>query len=113
LVDELLRALEDAGGRARGAAGLVAGYCRAAGGERREALQEHADALLTVGGVAWGGGCLVCGGVGWFAGVRFQSVGIGAVACLLGRLRLWGFLGLLKPCAASTQSIALSASGVV
>ncbi|GBF89654.1 hypothetical protein Rsub_02372, partial [Raphidocelis subcapitata] len=47
LVDELLRALEDASGRARGAAGLVAGYCRAAGGERREALQDHADALMT------------------------------------------------------------------
>lgn len=50
LVEELLRALEDAGasGRALGAAGLVAGYCKTANGAKREALQEHVDALLTV-----------------------------------------------------------------
>lgn len=48
LVDELLRALEDVGSRASGAAGLVAAYCRTAGGDRKEALQEHVDALMTV-----------------------------------------------------------------
>ena len=50
LVEELLRALEDVGGRALGAAALEAGFARAAGGDRREALQEHVDPLMTVRG---------------------------------------------------------------
>ena len=50
LVEELLRALEDSGasGRALGAAGLVAGYCKTASGPKREALQEHVDSLMAV-----------------------------------------------------------------
>jgi len=56
LTEELLRALEDVGGRAPGAASLVAGYCRAAGGDKREALQDHVDALMTVRGWGWGWG---------------------------------------------------------
>ncbi|KIY92858.1 Translational activator GCN1 [Monoraphidium neglectum] len=55
LVEELGRALEDASGRAPGAAALVAGYCRAATGDRREGLQGHVDGLMTVGGTVGGG----------------------------------------------------------
>jgi hypothetical protein len=47
LAEELLRSLEDPA-RAPGAASLIAGFCRGAGGDRREALQEHVDALMTV-----------------------------------------------------------------
>ena len=50
LVEELLRALEDSGaaGRALGAAGLVAGYCKTVSGPKRDALQEHVDSLMAV-----------------------------------------------------------------
>lgn len=48
LVEELLRSLEDVSGRAAGAAGLIAGFARGAGSDRREALQDHVDALMTV-----------------------------------------------------------------
>lgn len=77
LAEELLRALEDAapGGRAAGAAGLIAGYCRGAGGERRGALQEHVDSIMTVSGV--------CGFV--YVGVHVKvCVGKGK------RFGLWG-----------------------
>lgn len=53
LAEELLRSLEDPT-RAPGASALVAGFCRGVGGDRREALQEHVDALMTV--------CFVCCG---------------------------------------------------
>lgn len=60
VAEDLLRSLEDPA-RAPGAAALIAGFCRGAGGERREALQEHADSLMTV-RHGYRGGVLCLGG---------------------------------------------------
>lgn len=64
VVEELLRALEDVGanGRALGATGLVAGYCKTASGSKRDALQEHVDGLMTV-SLRWF--CSLCLRCGW------------------------------------------------